>query len=37
MCDHEELERDGRVVRLKPEVCQSLPYLNNDLEVMRMT
>lgn len=34
MCDHEELERDERVITLRPEMCQSLPYLGNDLEVM---
>lgn len=35
MCDNEELERDGRVVTVRPEMCQSLPQLSNDLEMMK--
>lgn len=35
MYDPEELEKDGRIVILRPEMCQALPYLGNSLEVVK--
>lgn len=35
MCDHEELEKDARIVILRSEMCQALPYLCNSVEVVK--
>lgn len=35
MYDNEDLERDGRLIALRPEMCHYLLYFSNDLEVIK--